>query len=129
MRRIIPSGVTHLVLYGGFARGRWLRRPEERLLQEALISAIRAGWEDPTPTFRRMFTMLFLPHGTPEQMAWYDDLQRSTTSAENAARLYDARGGIDVAGIAPRVTHQDAGHARAARPRSCPSSRGGCWRR
>ena len=96
--------VTHLVLYGGFARGRWLRRPDERLLQEALISAIRAGWEDPTPTFRRMFTMLFLPHGTPEQMAWYDDLQRSTTSAENAARLYDARGGIDVAGIAPRVT-------------------------
>ena len=29
-------------------------------------------------------------------MAWYDELQRRSTSAETAARLYDARGGIDV---------------------------------
>ncbi len=83
--------VSHLVLYGGFAAADGCGRPDERLFQEALLSAIRAGWADPTPTFRRMFTMLFLPQGTPEQMAWYDDLQRSTTSAANAARLYDAR--------------------------------------
>jgi DNA-binding NarL/FixJ family response regulator len=47
--------------------------------------------------------MLFLPHGTPEQMAWFDDLQRRSTSAATAVRLYDARGGIDVAEVAPRV--------------------------
>ena len=99
-----PQRLTHLVLYGGFVRGRRLRRPQERLLHEALISAIHAGWTDPNPTFRRVFSMLFLPHGTPEQMAWYDDLQLNTTSAANAARLYDARGDIDVAGLAPRVT-------------------------
>jgi pimeloyl-ACP methyl ester carboxylesterase/DNA-binding CsgD family transcriptional regulator len=98
-----PERVTDLVLYGGFARGRRLRRPEERLLQEALLSAIRAGWENPTPTFRRVFSTLFLPEGTPEQLAWYDELQRRTTSAETAVRLYDARGGIDVAEVAPRV--------------------------
>jgi pimeloyl-ACP methyl ester carboxylesterase/DNA-binding CsgD family transcriptional regulator len=99
-----PGRVSHLVLYGGFARGRRLRSPEQRLLHEALISAIRAGWEDPDPAFRRIFSMRFLPHGTPEQLAWYDDLQRRTTSAEIAARLYDARGDIDVTGPARRVT-------------------------
>ena len=99
-----PERLTHLVLYGGFARGRMLRRPEDRLQQEALISAIRAGWADPDPTFRHVFSMLFLPRGTPEQMAWFDDLQRRSTSAATAVRLYDARGGIDVVGVAPRVT-------------------------
>jgi pimeloyl-ACP methyl ester carboxylesterase/DNA-binding CsgD family transcriptional regulator len=91
-----PERVTRLVLYGGFARGRRLRGPEERLLHEALISAIRAGWTDPDPAFRRVFSMRFLPNGTPEQLAWYDELQRRTTSAATAARLYDARGDIDV---------------------------------
>ena len=98
-----PERLTHLVLYGGFARGRMLRGPRDRLQQEALISAIRAGWTDPDPTFRHVFSMLFLPHGTPEQMTWFDDLQRHSTSATTAVRLYGARGVIDVAGAAPRV--------------------------
>jgi pimeloyl-ACP methyl ester carboxylesterase/DNA-binding CsgD family transcriptional regulator len=98
--------VSHLVLHGGFVRGRKLRQPDQRLLHEAMLSAIRAGWADPNPTFRHVFSMLFLPHGTPEQMAWYDDLQRRSTSTATAARLYDARGGVDVAGFAPQVTAQ-----------------------
>jgi DNA-binding CsgD family transcriptional regulator len=69
-----------------------------------LISAIRAGWTDPDATFRHVFSMLFLPNGTPEQMAWYDDLQRRSTSAETAVRLFDARGSIDVVDFASRVT-------------------------
>ena len=99
-----PERLTHLVLYGGFVRGRRLRRPEERLLHEALISTINAGWGNPNPAFRHVFSMLFLPHGTAEQMAWYDELQRRSTSATTAARLYDARGNIDVAEFAPQVT-------------------------
>jgi pimeloyl-ACP methyl ester carboxylesterase/DNA-binding CsgD family transcriptional regulator len=98
-----PERLTQLVLYGGYARGRAVRGPEQRLQQEALISAIRAGWSDPDATFRHLFSMLFLPNGTAEQMAWYDDLQRRSTSAETAARLFAARGGIDVADVAPRV--------------------------
>jgi DNA-binding NarL/FixJ family response regulator len=48
--------------------------------------------------------MLFLPEGTPEQMAWYDELMRTTTSADAAARLYEARGAVDVVATAPRVS-------------------------
>ena len=67
------------------------RGAEARAHAEAMASAIRAGWTDANPTFRRLFSMLFLPHGTPEQMAWYDELQRRSTSAETAVRLYEAR--------------------------------------
>jgi pimeloyl-ACP methyl ester carboxylesterase/DNA-binding CsgD family transcriptional regulator len=99
-----PERVTELVLYGGYARGRRLRSPEGHAQENALISAIRAGWDDPTPTFRRVFSMLFLPDGSPEQMAWYDDLLRHSASAEMAARLYEARGSLDVVEFAPRVS-------------------------
>ena len=99
-----PERVTHLVLYGGYARGRKVRQPDARRHEDALISAIRAGWSDPNPTFRHLFSMLFLPNGTPEQMAWYDDLQRRSASAATAARLYDARGNLNVVDLASRVT-------------------------
>jgi len=111
-----PERVTHLVLYGGYARGRKFRGPEARRGEDALISAIRAGWTVPDPTFRHLFSMLFLPHGTAEQMAWYDDLQRRSTSAATAVRLYEARGGIDVVESAPRVTTRTlVAHARGDR--------------
>ena len=99
-----PERVTHLVLYGGYLRGRHFRGVEARRDEEALISVIRAGWTDPDPMFRHLFSMLFLPHGTAEQMSWYDTMQRRSTSASTAARLYEARGRIDVVDLAPLVT-------------------------
>jgi pimeloyl-ACP methyl ester carboxylesterase/DNA-binding CsgD family transcriptional regulator len=98
-----PERLTHLVLYGGYARGRMLRGDEERRHAEAMIAAIRAGWTEANPAFRRLFTMLFLPDATPAQMAWYDDLQWRSTSAATAVRLYVARNAIDVLDEAPRV--------------------------
>jgi DNA-binding NarL/FixJ family response regulator len=47
--------------------------------------------------------MLFLPDGAPEQMAWHEDLLRRSTTAETAARLYRARGGVNVCELAPQV--------------------------
>lgn len=98
-----PERVTHLVLYGGYARGRMLRGDAERRHAEAMIAAIRAGWAEANPAFRRLFTMLFLPEATPQQMAWYDDLQRRSASPSTAVRLYLARNAIDVLDEAARV--------------------------
>jgi pimeloyl-ACP methyl ester carboxylesterase/DNA-binding CsgD family transcriptional regulator len=106
-----PERVERMVLYGGYVRGRNHRG--DRQVAEALVAAIRAGWEDPNPAFRRIFTMRFLPEGTPEQMAWYDELQRRTTSTENAARLYEAWSDVDVSELAPRVDAETlVAHAR-----------------
>jgi pimeloyl-ACP methyl ester carboxylesterase/DNA-binding CsgD family transcriptional regulator len=96
-----PERISDLVLYGGYARGRRLRGQREQ--EEALVAAIRAGWTTEDPAFRHVFSMLFLPHGTPAQMTWYDEHLQTTTSADAAVRLFKARGAVDVAAIAPRV--------------------------
>jgi len=111
-----PERVSRLVLYGGYARGRMWRGDEARAHAEAMGSAIRAGWTDASPAFRRLFSMLYLPQGTAEQMAWYDELQCRSTSAANAVRLYEARNAIDVTDVAPRVTTPTlVAHARGDR--------------
>jgi pimeloyl-ACP methyl ester carboxylesterase/DNA-binding CsgD family transcriptional regulator len=99
-----PERVTDLVLYGGYLRGRHFRGADAQREEEALIAAIRAGWASQDPTFRHLFSMLFLPHGTAGQQAWYDAMQRRSTSAATAARLFEARGRINVAELAPQVT-------------------------
>jgi pimeloyl-ACP methyl ester carboxylesterase/DNA-binding CsgD family transcriptional regulator len=96
-----PARISDLVLYGGYARGRRLRGQSD--VEEALIAAIRAGWNSDEPAYRHLFSMLFLPHGTPAQLAWYDELLRTTTSADEAARLFRARGVVDVVNAARQV--------------------------
>ena len=108
-----PDRVSHLVLYGGYARGRRFRGEGEE--EDAIVAAIRAGWTAPNPAFRRMFSMLFLPDGAPEQMAWHEDLLRRSTTAETAARLYRARGGVNVCELAPQGRCAHPCHARAGR--------------
>jgi pimeloyl-ACP methyl ester carboxylesterase/DNA-binding CsgD family transcriptional regulator len=97
-----PERVADLVLYGGYARGRQHRGQREQ--EDALVAAIRAGWTTVDPTFRHVFSSLFIPEGTPEQMSWYEDLLRTSTTAETAVRLFQARGTIDVRDSAPEVT-------------------------
>jgi DNA-binding NarL/FixJ family response regulator len=46
---------------------------------------------------------MFVPEGTPEQMAWYDELQRRSASPEMAVRLYDALGETDATELLPLV--------------------------
>jgi pimeloyl-ACP methyl ester carboxylesterase/DNA-binding CsgD family transcriptional regulator len=88
-----PGRVSDLVLYGGYGRGR--RRRGQRRQEDALIAAIRAGWTDDDPAFRRVFSLLFLPNATPEQMSWYDELLRTTTSPDTAVGLFRARGTVE----------------------------------
>jgi pimeloyl-ACP methyl ester carboxylesterase len=96
-----PERITDLVLYGGFARGRRLRGQPEQ--DDAVIASIRAGWTRADPTYRHVFSALFLPDGTPEQKAWYEDLLRVSTSAETAVRLFEARGWLDVSELASEL--------------------------
>jgi pimeloyl-ACP methyl ester carboxylesterase/DNA-binding CsgD family transcriptional regulator len=96
-----PGRVSDLVLYGGYARGRRVRGEGEA--EEALVAAIRAGWASDEPAYRHLFSMLFLPHGTSEQMSWYDELLGMTTTAEDAVRLFRARGAVNVLDAARTV--------------------------
>jgi pimeloyl-ACP methyl ester carboxylesterase len=100
-----PERLTRLVVYGGYVRGRKRRGdPAQEAQADALVAAVRAGWGDSSPAYRRLFSSQFFPGGTSEQMAWFDDLMRMTTTADVAARLRVARGVVDVSEIAPSVT-------------------------
>jgi pimeloyl-ACP methyl ester carboxylesterase/DNA-binding CsgD family transcriptional regulator len=96
-----PQRVRGLVLYGGYARGRRVRGQHEQ--EDALVAAICAGWTTDDPAFRHVFSMLFLPHGSPEQMAWYDELLRASTTVDSAVALFRARGAVDVIDSAAAV--------------------------
>jgi pimeloyl-ACP methyl ester carboxylesterase len=98
-----PERVSHLVLYGGAARGWKHRAKGAREVRAGLQALIREGWGRDTPAFRQVFTTLFMPGAGPEQAAWFNDLQRVSSSAENAFRLTEAAGGIDVTGLLARV--------------------------
>jgi pimeloyl-ACP methyl ester carboxylesterase/DNA-binding winged helix-turn-helix (wHTH) protein len=99
-----PERVDKLVLYGGFARGRRLRgTAADREQAEAMLTLMRTGWGQDNPAFRQFFTSLFGPGGTPEQMEWFNELQRKTTSAENAVKLRLVSDYMDVVALLPQV--------------------------
>ena len=99
-----PERVTCLVLYGGFARGRRKRGlPQDVDRANAVETLMRLGWGQDNPAFRQIFTSLFIPDGTLEQMRWWNDLQRKTTTPENAVRIRRAIDEIDVSDLLPRV--------------------------
>jgi pimeloyl-ACP methyl ester carboxylesterase/DNA-binding winged helix-turn-helix (wHTH) protein len=92
-----PERVSHLVLYGAFAAGlNHVGTPHEKEERRALTSLARLGWGLKNPAFCKMFTCLFIPEATPEHEQWFDELQRVSTSPENAARLWERDSGIDV---------------------------------
>jgi pimeloyl-ACP methyl ester carboxylesterase/DNA-binding winged helix-turn-helix (wHTH) protein len=101
-----PERVSHLVLHGSFARGRRkrARTPEELELTETRINLVRLGWGRPDPTYRQTFVARFLPEATQEQWRAFDELQRRSTSPENAWRFLDEFADIDVTDLAPKVT-------------------------
>jgi DNA-binding winged helix-turn-helix (wHTH) protein/pimeloyl-ACP methyl ester carboxylesterase len=99
-----PHRVDRLVLYGGFARGRRMRgSPVDEAQAEAMITLMRTGWGQENPAFRQVFTSLFVPGGTPEQMQCFNELQRKTTSPENAVRIRLISDYMNVAALLPKV--------------------------
>jgi len=98
-----PERLSHLILYGGFALGGMKRSPEEREKRKAMGTLMRLGWGSDDPTFRQMFTSLFIPEGTKEQADWFNDLQRKTISPECAARYFEVVNNFDVRDLLPQV--------------------------
>ena len=100
-----PDRVSHLILYGGRPRGwKYTGTPADRAQRAAMVLLIRAGWGQDNPAFRQLFTSLFIPDATPEQMDWYNELQRRTVSPDNAARLHEVSGEIQIADLLGKVT-------------------------
>jgi pimeloyl-ACP methyl ester carboxylesterase/DNA-binding CsgD family transcriptional regulator len=91
-----PERVARLILYGGYARGFAHREQSVVHTYRAMVDLVRVGWGKENPTFRQLFTSRFIPGGTPQQLQWFNDLCRKTTSGEVAASLLEARSTVDV---------------------------------
>jgi pimeloyl-ACP methyl ester carboxylesterase len=98
-----PERISHLILYGAFALGGKKRSPAEKERRDAMATLMRIGWGADNPTFRRVFTGLFIPGATHEQADIFNELQRKTSSPEGAARYFDVVGDFDITDLLPRV--------------------------
>jgi len=100
-----PERVSHLVLHGAYARGRRKRDSrEQQELADLEVNIVRLGWGKASPAFRQVFSTMFFPDASPEQLGWFNELQRLSASPENAARIMEAFRGLDVRDVCPRVT-------------------------
>lgn len=100
-----PERVSHLVLHGGYARGRLVRATDAQQVEEAnmMVRMAELGWGKPDPSFRQFFTTQFIPGGKPEQHQWFNELKRISTSPENAAGFMRTFAEIDVTALLPQV--------------------------
>jgi len=101
-----PERVTHLVLFGGYAVG-WAKRSRsvaEKEQDAAMLTLMRLGWGQENPAFRQLFTSQFIPGGTKAQADWFNELQRISTSPEDAVRNLIANGDTDVSALLAQVS-------------------------
>jgi pimeloyl-ACP methyl ester carboxylesterase len=101
-----PERVSALVLCSAYARGRAVRAigEDEKRAAALDLELARVGWGRDDPAFRQVFAAQFRPDGTRADWAAFDQLQRRTTSPENAVRFLEEFGRIDVRDEAREVT-------------------------
>jgi DNA-binding winged helix-turn-helix (wHTH) protein/pimeloyl-ACP methyl ester carboxylesterase len=99
-----PERVSGLIVYGGYAQGRNRRgSPDAFAEAQTVLAMMRQGWGREDSAYMRAFSSLYLPNGSREQIKWFADLQRLTTTGELAARLRIACDDIDIVDILPAV--------------------------
>ena len=100
-----PERVRRMVLLGGYASGWRVRAdPAEVERREAMMALARTGWGSDNPVYRQLFTGLYVPDASEQQVRWFNDMQRKSASPENAVKLQQVFATIDVRQLLPEVT-------------------------
>ncbi len=99
-----PDRVSHLVLHGGYARGRRHRgEPGADAESEALVTLIRQRWGADNPAFRQYMTSLFMPDASGEEAAWFNEFQRTCGPGENMAGFRAMFDALDISELLDQV--------------------------
>ncbi len=100
-----PERVSHLILYGAYARGRLVRdrSPEAKEEAATMRKLIQLGWGREHDAFRQVFACQFMPDGSLADLQAFNELQRISCSAENAANFLDEFNRINVLHLAPKI--------------------------
>ena len=100
-----PEKVSHLILYGAFARG-WAKvgLPQHKLeALHALAKITEVGWGGSNPAYRQIFTTMFVPEANTEFVRSFNEMERMSTSPEIAAKFWIEIGKIDVLDMLPQI--------------------------
>ncbi len=107
-----PERVSHLVLCGTYARGRFRRGDGAAEQSRLLIDLIRVGWGGTVPAFRQVFSSTYIPSGGRSRSAG-----TTTCSRPRAAERW------------PRGCRSHAAGSMSATSRAAsPSRRSSCMR-
>jgi pimeloyl-ACP methyl ester carboxylesterase/DNA-binding winged helix-turn-helix (wHTH) protein len=100
-----PDRVSHLVLYGTYARGMTRRGDPAQVESAALqVGMARLAWGARNDLFRETFARQFVPDAQTDEIAWFNDQLEMTTNSTNAPLLEAAFHHLDVTDLARRVT-------------------------
>ncbi len=99
-----PGRVTKLIINGAFANGWPAPGPGAQEHLEAMLTLIRSGWGRDNPAFRQLWTTLFRPDVDVVEAAWLNELQRVSSSPENAARMMAEFPNIRVLDMLPKIS-------------------------
>lgn len=100
-----PERVSHLILLGGFARGRLRRNPTPRQIEdmEMRLKLVELGWTQDDPTYRQVFANWYMPNATLEQQRLYCELLRRSAAPEIVVQVLRVFDRVDVREAAARV--------------------------
>ena len=99
-----PERVTKLVINGTFANGWPAPGPGAQEHLEAMLTLIRSGWGRDNPAFRQLWTTLFRPDADSTEASWLNELQRVSSSPENAARMIAEFPEIRILDMLPKIS-------------------------
>ena len=100
-----PEKVTHLILYGSYARGR-LRRDDAEFGPEmlnAMCTLILQGWGSENESYREFFSSRYVASSNRDHIRWLNELEAISATPEMAARYFRALADIDVRPLLPKV--------------------------
>ena len=100
-----PERVSHLVLYGTYARGQLRRtdRPDDLEKGRVLLDLTRLGWGREDHAFLQVWASRYQPGGTLEYLRSWSDQMRAATSADTAVRLLQIGWNTDVREAARKI--------------------------
>jgi Predicted hydrolases or acyltransferases (alpha/beta hydrolase superfamily) len=99
-----PERVTKLVLSGTFAKMILPTNDPELAELRVRMMAFQGGWEKGTPEFRQLWGAQFVPDGSPEIVAWFNEMGRQSSDGETMLAAVIAVPRIDVTEIARQIS-------------------------
>ncbi len=102
-----PDRVSHLLLYGSYARGRLHRRGEEGSYSPEMLGAmctlILEGWGGDNASYRELFSSMFVPGGDRNHIRFLNELERVSATPQMAVKYFRANADVDVRALLPQV--------------------------